>query len=117
MKLQSKEFEPRWVQLPSFIQIGQPEVGERARTPDRTTDRQIDTSTDNKGRLELSGAREPINSSMLQCVYHPTDTLCLVCMHAQRWFSKTMHQLLADALHSTSNSYNSPEIKTMPNPG
>jgi len=49
------------------MKIGQPEVGERARTPDRMTDkqndrqtdRQTDTSTDNKGRLELSRAREP----------------------------------------------------------
>jgi len=40
MKLKSREFEPRWVILPSFIKIDQPEVGEWARTPDRTTDRQ-----------------------------------------------------------------------------
>ena len=38
LKLQSNEFEPRWVQLPSFIQISQSEVGERARTPDKQTD-------------------------------------------------------------------------------
>jgi len=31
--------------LPSFIQIGQPEVGERARTPDKQTDRQTDRQT------------------------------------------------------------------------
>jgi len=28
--------------MPSFIQIGQPEVGERARTPDKQTDTQSD---------------------------------------------------------------------------
>ena len=43
--------------MPSFIQIGQPEVGERARKPD--DDKQTDMQSDNKGRLELSGAREP----------------------------------------------------------
>ena len=34
-------------------------MGERARTPDKQTNRQTDTESDNKGHLELSGAREP----------------------------------------------------------
>jgi len=42
MKLKSNEFEPRWVITTKFHQNHQPEVGERARTPDRTTDRQTD---------------------------------------------------------------------------
>jgi len=43
-------------------------VGERARTPDdnRQTNRQTDTESDNKGRLELSGAREPTDDMQLQ---------------------------------------------------
>jgi len=32
--------------MPSFIQIGQPEVGERARTLDRQTDKQTNKQTD-----------------------------------------------------------------------
>jgi len=47
MKLQSNDFEPRWVLTANcFIQIGQPEVGERARTPDRTTDKETNQQTD-----------------------------------------------------------------------
>jgi len=71
LKLQSNEFEPRWVLTASFIQIGQPEVGERARTPDRQTDRQTDTQSDNKGRLELSGAREPTDKPVGDLVRAP----------------------------------------------
>jgi len=64
LKLQSNEFEPRWVLTAKFHENDQPEVRERARTQDRMTDRQTDrqtdTSTDNKGRLELSRAHEPL---------------------------------------------------------
>jgi len=45
MKLQSNEFEPRWV-LTAKFHPNQLEVGERARTPDRMTDRQTNKQTD-----------------------------------------------------------------------
>ena len=49
---------------PKFRKIRLRTVGEEAfgvRQTNRQLDRQTDTLTDNKGRLELSGAREPIN--------------------------------------------------------
>jgi len=59
MKLKSNEFEPRWVITTKFHQINRKWVNGRGHRTELQTDRQTDTSTDNKGRLKLSGAREP----------------------------------------------------------
>jgi len=58
MKLKNNEFESRWVLSTKFHQnrsTGSGWTGEDT----GQTDRQTDTQSDNKGRLELSGAREP----------------------------------------------------------
>jgi len=49
-------------------------MGEDTGQNDRQTDRQTDTLTDNKGRLELSGAREPIT------VVHLHSKCCCTCV-------------------------------------
>jgi len=48
------------------MKIGQPEGGERARTPDRMTDKQTDTQSDNKGHLDLSGDARANNGRLIR---------------------------------------------------
>jgi len=42
-------------------------VNGRGHRTESQTNRQTDTSTDNEGRLELSGAREPIETAQVTC--------------------------------------------------
>jgi len=67
MKLQSIEFEPRWDLTAKFHpnrSTGSGLTGEDTGRQ-QTDNKQTTTLTDNKGRLELSGAREPITVSFI----------------------------------------------------
>jgi len=62
MKLKSNKFEPRWVITAKFHQNRSTGSGWTGEDTGQT-----DTSTDNKGHLELSRAREPTESHSTFC--------------------------------------------------
>jgi len=92
MKLQTNEFEPRWVLTTKFHPSRSTRsgwTGENTGQNDRQTNKQTDTSTDNKGCLKLSGACEPIFAisvtSFIQQYYSMCRSLKFVCKMVLIW--------------------------------